>query len=548
MRGGWFAALCAGLVLLSTPARSDESSTTVVVESGTLQGLRRDTVDSFKGIPYAAPPLGSLRWEPPQPVTSWQGVRDAASYGNDCMQEPMPRDAAPLRTKPSEDCLYLNVWRTAGGGSRLPVMVWIHGGGFTNGGTSPVTYDGAQFARDGVILVSMNYRLGRFGFFGFPALTASHPDGLLGNYGYLDQIAALKWVKRNIAAFGGDPNNVTVFGESAGGGSVHMLLISPLAAGLFNKAIIESGGGRTRVAGPVRQLSQDLPGLPSADTLGVSFAKSHGIKGSDADALAKLRALPADDVVDGLAMNATSGESSSLFSGPVQDGKIVAGLPDDVYRSGQFAHVPLMIGANSFDLGFNPAKSINEALAPFGADRDRARAVYDPSGSGNLYVVAWSVMMDRLMVEPARFTAQQFSSQGVPVYEYRFSYVSRGATQAFEKGLWAGLQYSNPQFWEMMTKNAVHASEIPYVFDTVTALYGSLTTASDKSMAAIMHAHWINFARRGDPNDPIPAPGVPQWPAYSTNTDMLMNFAQQGPKPMPDPWKDRLDLTAAHAN
>jgi para-nitrobenzyl esterase len=238
-----------------------QTSDTVTIDSGTLAGSTTDGVLSFKGIPYAAPPVGQLRWVPPQPVTPWTGTRDAKAFGSDCMQQPFPMDAAPSRASLSEDCLFVNVWRPADASKGLPVMVWIHGGGFVNGGSSPAVYDGTNFAKQGVILVSLNYRLGRFGFFGFPALTAERPDGPLVNYGYMDQIAALKWVQKNIAAFGGDPNNVTVFGESAGGGSVHTLVTSPLTAGLFNKAIIESGGGRGTLMGP-RRVHDDLPGLP----------------------------------------------------------------------------------------------------------------------------------------------------------------------------------------------------------------------------------------------------------------------------------------------
>ena len=173
---------------------------------------------SFKGIPFAAPPVGDLRWKPPQPVTPWTGVRPATAYGSDCMQLPFPGDAAPLGTPPAEDCLVVNVWRPADASTKLPVMVWIYGGGFVNGGSSPAVYDGSQFAKRGVVLVSFNYRVGRFGFFAHPALTKESPNGPLGNYAFLDQIAALKWVQKNIAAFGGDAGNVTIFGESAGGG------------------------------------------------------------------------------------------------------------------------------------------------------------------------------------------------------------------------------------------------------------------------------------------------------------------------------------------
>src|SRR5689334_7801394 len=214
----------------------------VRVDRGQLQGVVDDGVVSYKGIPFAAPPVGDLRWRPPQPVAPWTGVRQAAEFGADCMQGrfgPPPAAGAPAPRVPSEDCLYLNVWSPASAapGAKLPVMVWIYGGGFTGGSSSSPNTSGTQFAKQGVVLVAANYRVGRFGFFAFPALSRERPDETRANYAYMDQIAALQWVKRNIAAFGGDPNNVTIFGFSAGGGSVHSSLVSPMARGLCHKAI-----------------------------------------------------------------------------------------------------------------------------------------------------------------------------------------------------------------------------------------------------------------------------------------------------------------------
>jgi para-nitrobenzyl esterase len=223
----------------------------VRVASGPLKGTIAGSVVSFKGIPYAAPPTGANRWRAPQPVAPWQEVRSADAYGADCMQPPLAADDAPFASKPSEDCLYINVWAPVEQSSGpLPVMVWIYGGSFVGGGSSPAIYDGTHFAERGVVLVSFNYRVGRFGFFAHPALTKEDPDGLLGNYGFLDQIAALKWVRENIKQFGGDPANVTLFGESAGGISVLDLMTSPLARGLFHKAIVQSGGGRELIRCP----------------------------------------------------------------------------------------------------------------------------------------------------------------------------------------------------------------------------------------------------------------------------------------------------------
>ena len=267
-----------------------------------MAGAAADGVVSWKGVPFAAPPVGDLRWRAPRPAPAWDGVRQASAYANDCMQQPFPSDAAPLGTPPAEDCLYLNVWAPEKpAAAKLPVMVWIHGGGFVNGGSSPAVYDGSHFARRGVVFVSFNYRLGRFGFFAHPALTQEAAGGPLGNYGYLDQIAALRWVQKNVAAFGGDPGNVTLFGESAGGGSVNTLMISPLAKGLFHKAIVQSGGGRAGGVMAMRHARQPGPdGSPSGEANGLAFAKLAGVTGEDAAALAALRKLPAADVVRGL--------------------------------------------------------------------------------------------------------------------------------------------------------------------------------------------------------------------------------------------------------
>ncbi|HEX9187670.1 MAG TPA: carboxylesterase family protein, partial [Vicinamibacteria bacterium] len=228
----------AALLVLPALAAAAPPRNEVKVDGGVVSGAVASGVLSWKGVPYAAPPTGERRWRAPQPVEPWTGVRAATEYAHDCMQLPFPSDAAPLGTPPAEDCLYVNVWAPEKpAGPKLPVMVWIHGGGFVNGGSSPAVYDGSAFARRGVVFVSFNHRLGRFDFFAHPALTKQTPDGPLGNYGYLDQIAALRWVQKNAAAFGGDPGNVTIFGESAGGVSVCLHIVAPDSAGLFHRAI-----------------------------------------------------------------------------------------------------------------------------------------------------------------------------------------------------------------------------------------------------------------------------------------------------------------------
>jgi para-nitrobenzyl esterase len=515
----------AALAALAGAPAASAQQTQVKVDTGALSGAVRNGVLSFKGIPFAAPPVGELRWRPPQPARPWSGVRPATQYGHDCMQKPFPSDAAPLGAAPAEDCLVLNVWRPANAEKALPVMVWIYGGGFVNGGSSPEVYSGDRFAKQGVVFVSFNYRVGRFGFFGFPALTAEHPDEPKGNYGYMDEIAALKWVKRNISAFGGDPNNVTVFGESAGGGSVHMLLTSPMAKGLFSKAIIESGGGRVSLLGD-RLLGQSKPGLPSLEEIGVNFARKNGVQAIDSAALARLRALSAEQVTDGLNMASMGGgPGGPTYGGPVLDGKIVTMTPQQAYKAGREARVSLMIGANSADIGFSPAKTVDEVFAPFGARKAQAMAAYKAGPSSDPRVVGSEVGMDKGRVEPARFTAAAFAARGLKAYEYRFSYVADSM-----KGEWK--------------TGAPHATEIPYVFDTVSAKYGKDLTARDEAVAKAANTYWANFAKTGDPN----GPGLPRWPAYSASSDGIMDFRADGiPAGGPDPWKARLDVAAAAA-
>ena len=500
----------AGLCLLAPLAALGATGDRVTIDSGALQGAMADEVISFKGVPFAQPPLGTLRWKPPQAVAKWQSVREATSYGADCMQEPFPGDAAPLGVTPKEDCLYLNVWRPEkAAGAQLPVMVWIYGGGFVNGGGSPAVYDGSQFAKDGIVLVSFNYRLGKLGFFAHPALSAEQPGFPAVNYALMDQVAALQWVQRNIAAFDGDPHNVTIFGESAGGGSVHMLLLSPLATGLFQKAIIESGGGRP--GGPGGK------SLAGAEVSGVALARKHGIEGQGAEVLAKLREIPAEQ----LKLNMTMMGDETYSGGPVVDGKLNLGTPTAQYAAGKGAKVPVMVGANSADIGFAPGKTVDEVFAAFGPDADRARAVYNPDHSTDIRAVGGKVGGDLTMIEPAREIARLLSKRGQPVYEYRFSYVAESL-----RGKLPG---------------ALHATEIPFVFDTVAARYGKDLTAADEAAAKAMHKYWVAFAKTGKP-DPA---GEPAWPAYDARNDQIMDFTNKGPVAGPDPWKARMDLVAA---
>lgn len=504
----------AGAVSILVARACGATSLAAHVDGGIVRGAIEQGVIAFKGIPYAAPPVGNGRWAPPQPVKAWSGIRRAQHFAPDCMQLPTPGDAAPLRTISNEDCLYLNVWRPPNTADRaLPVMVWIYGGGFVDGGTSPAVYDGAGFARDGIVLVSFNYRLGNFGFFAFPAIERRAGGGLVGNYTLMDQIAALRWVQRNVAAFGGDPRNVTLFGESAGGMSVNALLTTPLARGLFQKAIIESGAGRPNIY-PARPLSG--PG-ESAEAMGLKLAAHLGVTGAGAAALAGLRTLPAAKLVDGLNLATRAGDPTYV-GGPIIDGRLYAGAPVQVYARGGGARIPVLIGANTEEIGPPAPSSLQALWASFGPDAAVARATYDPDGRRTLEEASSAVGGDLWMVEPARAIARQLSARGQRVYEYRFDYVASAL-----RGTRSG---------------APHASEIPFVFDTVSAHYGNTTSRADRAMAHAVHAYWVAFARSGRP-DPR---AEPAWPAYDARTDRLMIFTDRGPAFEADPWKHRLDL------
>jgi para-nitrobenzyl esterase len=302
-----------------------------------------------------------------------------------------------------------------------------------------------------------------------------------------------------------------------------MLLTSPASRGLFNKAIIESGGGRGDLMGP-RRVSADLPSLPSGETIGVNFARSVGIDGQDADALARLRALPAARIGD-LDMMSMRSPGPPTYAGPMEDGKIVVEPPQQAHLGGREAKVPVMIGANSADIGFSLAKSVDELFAPFGADRQKAEAAYDPDHTGDVRAIGSRIGMDRMMLEPARFVAATLADQGLPAFEYRFSYVASSMRSQWQAG-------------------APHATEIPYVFDTVAVKYGKDLTSEDEAIARAANSYWVNFARSGDPN----GPGLPHWPRYDAAKDELMDFTAQGaPVGEADPWKARLDLTAVLA-
>jgi para-nitrobenzyl esterase len=478
-------------------------------ENGPVRGTADGDLLSFKGIPFAQPPVGALRWRAPQPASSWDGVLEASTQRPDCVQI----STRPLAAGVSEDCLYLNVTRPAAAGGPLPVMVWIYGGALLRGGASEYPPD--ALARQGIMVVTFNYRVGRFGFFAHPALGDEAPADPRGNYGYLDQIAALQWIQRNIAAFGGDPNNVTVAGESAGGGSILVLMTSPMARGLFQRAIIESPGIPMARNGPVPQST-----LSVAESIAVDYAHSLGVDGTDAAALAGLRAVPADTIAEGVTFeNAVpyfgGGAPMSGFAQSIIDGRIVVETPEAAFRAGRQAPIPVLVGANKDDLGPNVAMSKDAVFAAFGPLAGQARALYDPNGTADLASLSALAYGEGAMAEPTRNLADIVTNAGQPAYYYRFSYASG--------------------------RPADHGAEIVYAFNVVRLALGERASEADLDMARTMSAYWVNFVKAGDPN----GAGLPQWPRHDPSVDAIINFTNDGVIVGPDPVKARLDLWRA---
>ena len=456
----------------------------VRVDGGQIVGADDRGVRVFKGIPFAAPPVGPLRWRPPQPVVAWSGVRDASRFGAECPQTQYPAGSVyirPIQTQ-SEDCLFLNVWTTAKAGDRQPVLVWIHGGALTKGSGISDARDGVPLARKSVVLVSLNYRLGPLGYLAHPELTAESPQHASGNYGVLDQIAALKWVQKNIAAFGGDPAAVTIAGESAGSWSVNTLVASPLAKGLFIRAIGESGGRFDRT--PL--LNADRPGAPSAESVGVAFAKAAG-----AASLADLRAVPAEKLI----------AISPFRTQENVDGWV---LPDEIrtiFARKQHNNVPVIVGSNANEM---------TSLVPGGRTPpgqpipDEMKAAYGVTSDADVADARLASLRDTVFSLHMRSWARATVDAGAKAYLYYFTHVP-----------------PSPRAKEL---KAFHAGEIPYVFNVVPwqdpREAGFTYTAVDNQLADAMSSYWVNFVKTGDPN----GPGLPAWPVYNRNDEPYLEF------------------------
>ena len=471
--------MAAALALAATPAGAE--TVRVSVESGILAGEATERARIFRNIPYAAPPVGALRWAPPQAPQPWTGARPAVEAGPSCpqpMREDGAHNAGGANGPMSEDCLQLNVFAPLyrPDAKPAPVMVWIHGGSHRTG--AGWVYDGQNFARDGVVLVAINYRLGPLGYFAHPALTrATGAKAPLGSYGLMDQIAALRWVQRNIAAFGGDPNNVTVFGESAGGMSTLALLAAPQAKGLFHKAIVQSGGGWFE---PDSLAAREKIGITAAEKLDLPAKTT----------VAQLRAVPVDTLI----------ETVDGDFGPFPDGRLLPRTATQAFAAGAETDVPMIIGWNN---GEDSLLGGPGGGAKFAADLPpMAKSFYEEVAAEGDEALGRAVFTDRVFGAPARWVARQ-GADGAPVFLYHFSYVG-------------------DRFRRVLTR-AHHAAEIQYVFE----YWGrrtpdSVVSDEDRAMASLMHGCWVGFARTGAPT----CEGQ-DWPAYDPASDQLLEFGAE---------------------
>jgi para-nitrobenzyl esterase len=499
----------------------------VQIDSGRLSATSgADGVTAFKGIPYAKPPIGDLRWRAPQPPEPWAGVRRADTFGPRCVQ-PSRRENSISYYGPeqeSEDCLFLNVWTAAAGaGEKRPVMVWLHGGAFYVGSGAIALFDGAYLANRGTVVVTVNYRLGRLGFLAHPELTRE--SGFSGNYGLLDQIAALQWVKHNIAAFGGDPDCVTVFGQSAGSISGSLLMASPLAKGLFHRVIGQSGA----LFGPVAEscnTGDSIQSLAAAERTGFEFARALGAR-----SLAELRARPAREIqfshrrggTGSGANNNPSDPARGVFdtNWPIVDGRVLPESPFDLFAHGRQNDVPLLAGVVANEGATMPSIDTlhafeAQARADFGEGADRFLQLYSAGSDSQARDASRTAFSYRNFYwQNFCWMRLQASTGKAPIYAYEFTHAPPIPARATYD------ENATDKF------GAFHGSEIPYIFRTFGVRDWAWTEA-DATLADTISSYWRNFARTGDPN----ATGLPHWPRYELPEELTMEFGDAA-KPRP---------------
>lgn len=497
----------------------------VRVEGGLVSGVAdaKTGVTAFKGIPFAAPPTGDLRWRPPAPVKAWQGVRPATQYSAPCLQPAFPGGSAEideilrLPGTPQEDCLYLNVWTPAKSASeRRPVMVWIHGGALVIGSPAVLATDGAALARKGVVLVSINYRLGAFGFVAHPELTKESAHRSSGNYGLLDQLASLQWVQKNIAQFGGDPRNVTIFGESAGSWSVNLLVASPLGKGLFHRAIGESGALLLGLSTDAI-LSANAQTLTQAEQSGVALAKKIGVR-----SLSELRARTGDEI---LKAAADPGNPLGGNVGAAVDGWVLPERADRIFAAGRQNDVPILVGSNANEGALFAAQPVSAATAreqaarTYGQQAETFLKLYPARTDDEARASAMQYMGDAIFgLQMRTWVRLQRKTGKAPAYLYLFDRVPPDSA----------------------CKCATHASEIVYAFNNVAQSARPFQDA-DRKLADTMSSYWVNFATKGDPN----GPNLPTWAVYSEQSDTLMALGDRV-EPRVVQHKAALDFLESH--
>ncbi len=486
---------------------------TVKLESGVLRGGQFGSAANeiaFLGIPYAAPPTGDLRWKPPQPLAKWKGTRDATGFGAACLQAAAPGAA---NFKMSEDCLYLNVWTTEfSSGAKLPVMVWIHGGGNYEGrGQDPPL--GAALARMGVVVVSFNYRLGVFGFLAHPALTAESEHHSSGNYGLLDQIEVLKWVRANITKFGGDPENVTIFGESAGASDACLLMASPLAAGLFHRAILESGDCQGVLTGTLKTSIPYNFIHGSGEAQGTALSRHFGIAAGSAGELAKLRAIPADQILQAWIVD------PDVIVAAIVDGWVVPEQPALIFAQGKQAPVPIIVGSNADEgtrfIGRNSPATIEQYKKYLARDSGK----YSPDE-----FAAYSAASDAEV--PAAYLHLQTEFFGYGAYS-----MARAVARSGQKAYLYYFNYVGPG--DYAREGAFHTEELLFLADAFPGDWHP--SADDEKLSQAMRRYWVQFAKTGNPNEKR----NPVWPPYDPQFEQCLGLGREI-KLRPVPGEERL--------